>query len=162
MVQALCVGDFLYSNSSTPSNFTIFAFHELEPLSDSHQNDHLTCQLVQTQGQKKLLNEIKASLKQTVHVPNNFNSMGTQLQIFTAGCEIFFGDKSVCITSLRQLLITVGHNKKTFHDHIALGDLFVAKFLLAVDQRFQCWLGMCKRAAVSLLKSMTECSNSTT
>jgi hypothetical protein len=64
--QALFVGDFLYTNSSTLSNFIVFAFHKQEPLSDSHQNNYLICQLVQTQGQKKLLDEIKASLKQTV------------------------------------------------------------------------------------------------
>ncbi len=57
--KALYVGDFLYANSSTPSNFTVFAFHEQEPLLDFRQNDYLICQLVQTQGQKKLLDEVK-------------------------------------------------------------------------------------------------------
>jgi hypothetical protein len=116
---------------------------------DSCQNDYLICQLVQTQGEKKPLDKIKASLKQTVHVPTNFNSMGAQLQLFAAGCEIFFGKENVCSTSLRQLLITIGRNKKTFQDHIALDDLFVAKFMLAVNRRFQCWLGMCGRETVS-------------
>jgi hypothetical protein len=59
-VQALYIGNFLYSDSSTPSNFTVFAFHEVEPLSNSRQKDYLVCQLVQTQGQKKTLDEIKA------------------------------------------------------------------------------------------------------
>ena len=112
-------------------------------LLDSHQNNYLICQLVQTQGQKKSLDKIKASSKQTVHVPTDFNSMGTQFQ------EVFFGDESVCSTSLRQLLITIGRNKKTFRDHIALDDLFVAKFMLAVDRRIQRWFGMCERATVS-------------
>jgi len=88
-------------------------------------------------------------LKQTVHVPTDFNSMGTQFQLFAAACEVFFGDESVCSTSLRQLLITIGRNKKTFRDHIALDDLFVAKFMLAVDRRIQRWFGMCERATVS-------------
>jgi hypothetical protein len=79
---------------------------------------------------------------QTVHVPTDFNSMGTRFQ------EVFFGDESVCSTSLRQLLITIGCNKKTFN-HIALDDLFVAKFMLAVDRRIQRWFGMCERATVS-------------
>ncbi len=114
MVQALYIGNFLYSNSSTPSNFTVFAFHEVEPLSNSRQKDYLVCQLVQTQGQKKTLDKIKASLKQTVHIPSDFNGMGTQLQIFAAACKIFFGEESVCATSLRQLLIVVGCNKKAF------------------------------------------------
>jgi len=147
--QALFVGDFLYADSSTPSNFTVFAFHEQAPLSDSRQNDYLICQLVQAQGKKKSLDEIKASLKQTVHVPTDFNSMGTQLQLFAAACEVFFGDESVCSTSLRQLLITISRNKKTFRDHITLDDLFVAKFMLAVDRIIQRWFGMCERATVS-------------
>jgi hypothetical protein len=88
--QALYSSNFLYADSSTPSNFTVFAFHKQEPLLDSHQTNYLICQLVQTQGQKKLLDETNASLKQTVHVPTNFNSMGTQLQLFAARCKIFF------------------------------------------------------------------------
>jgi hypothetical protein len=31
MTQTLYLGDFLYANSSSPSNFTVFAFHEQEP-----------------------------------------------------------------------------------------------------------------------------------
>jgi hypothetical protein len=148
-VQALYVGDLLYANSSTPSNFTVFAFHEIEPLSNLRQNDYLICQLVQTQGQKKMMDEIKASLKQSVHIPSNFNGMGTQLQIFSAACKIFFGEESVCATSLRQLLIIVGRNKKAFRDNIALDDYFIAKFLFAINRRVQRWLNMCKLASVS-------------
>ena len=59
-------------------------------LLDSHQNNYLICQLVQTQGQKKSLDKIKASLKQMIHVPTDFNSMGTQFQLFAAACGVFF------------------------------------------------------------------------
>ncbi len=76
---ALYVGGFLYADSSTPSNFTIFAFHEQEPNSDNCQHDYLICHLIQVEGQKKSLVEIKASLKQSVHVPSNFNGLGTQI-----------------------------------------------------------------------------------
>jgi hypothetical protein len=82
--QALYIGNFLYTNSSTPGNLTVFAFHKQEPLLDTCQNDHLVCHLVQTQGQKKSLEEAKTSQKQTVHIPKDFNGMGTQLQLFTA------------------------------------------------------------------------------
>jgi hypothetical protein len=94
MVQALYIGDFLYSDSGTPSNFTVFALHEVEPLSNSRQKDYLVCQLVQTQGQKKMLDKIIASLKQTVHIPSDFNGMGTQLQVFAAACEIFLAKRA--------------------------------------------------------------------
>jgi hypothetical protein len=88
-------------------------------------------------------------LNQAVHVPTDFNSMGTQLQLFAAACEIFFGDKSVHSASMRQLLIIIGRNKKTFRDHIAPDNLFVAKFMLAVDRRLQRFFGMCEWATVS-------------
>jgi len=105
----------MYADSSTP---TVFVFNEQEQLSYSRQN-YLICQLVQTQGQQISLDETKASLKQTVHVPTDFNSMGTQLQLFTAACEIFFGDKNVCSTSMRQLLsqlvATKRHSEITSH-----------------------------------------------
>ena len=61
---ALYIGQFLWSDSSTPSNFTIFAFHKQEPHTDSHQEDYMVCHLIQEEGQKKAVNEIKASLKQ--------------------------------------------------------------------------------------------------
>jgi hypothetical protein len=149
LVQALFISNFLYANSSTPINFTVFAFHKQEPLSDSRQSNYLICQLVQTQGQKKSLDEIKASLKQTAHEQSDFNSTGTQFQLFAVACEIFFGEDSVCSTSLRQLLIIIGHNKKAFRDHIALDDLFVAKLMLAVDRRLQHFFSMCECVTIS-------------
>jgi hypothetical protein len=45
--QALFIGAFLYSDSSIPSNFTIFAFNEQEPNSNNCQQDYLICHLLQ-------------------------------------------------------------------------------------------------------------------
>ena len=42
----LYIGQFFYANSSSPSNFTIFAFHEQEPNRDDHQGDYLVCHLI--------------------------------------------------------------------------------------------------------------------
>jgi hypothetical protein len=72
-MQALFIGEFPYSDSSTSSNFTIFVFHEQEPNSNNCQQDYLICHLLQIKGQKKSLEEIKALLKQVVHVPSNYN-----------------------------------------------------------------------------------------
>ncbi len=130
---ALYVGGFLYADSSTPSNFAIFAFHEQELNSDNRQHDYLICHLIQVEGQKKSLDEIKASLKQSVHVPSNFNGLGTQIQLFGAASTIFFSEDSVCTSNLNQLLTMIGRNKKSFRDQIALDKLFAAKFLFAID-----------------------------
>ncbi len=66
-----------------------FAFHEQEPNLDNFQQDYLICHLIQVEGQKKSLDEIKALLKQSVHVPSNFNGLGTQIQLFGAALTIF-------------------------------------------------------------------------
>jgi hypothetical protein len=130
---ALYVGGFLYADSSTPSNITIFAFHEQEPNSDNHQHDYLICHLIQVEGQKKSLEEIKALLKQSVQVPSDFNGFGTQIQLFGAALTIFFCKDSVCTLSLNQLLTMIGRNKKSFQDQIAFDDFFATKFLFAID-----------------------------
>jgi hypothetical protein len=141
--QALFMGEFPYADSSTPSNFTIFAFHKQEPNSNEHQNDYHICHL---EGQKKSLDKIKASLKQTANMPNDHNGLRMQFQLFTAAAKIFFGKESICTTNLCQLLLQITRNKKSFRDQIALNKFCAAKYLFAVDRRVQCWMKMCKQA----------------
>ncbi len=105
--------------------------------------------LIQEQGQKKLLKEIKASLKQTVHVPKDFDGMGNQLNLFAAASSIFFGKESICTARLNQLVLFVGRNKKNLHDQIAMDKFFAAKFLLAVNRRVQRWLRMCENCMLT-------------
>ncbi len=147
--QRLYLGDFLYANSSSPSNFTVFAFREQEPNSTNQQTDYLICHLIQEQGQKKSLDDIKASLKQTVHVPKDFVGLATQLPLFATALSIFFGSESLCTEKLNHLLLLVGHNKKALRDQIALDKFFAAKSLFAVDRRVQRWLSLCKQASFS-------------
>ncbi len=45
-MQALFVGEFLFSNSSTLGNFIVFAFHKQEPNLDDLQKDYLICHLL--------------------------------------------------------------------------------------------------------------------
>ncbi len=147
--QALYLGDFLHANLSSPSNFTIFAFHEQEPNSLNQQTDYLICHLIQEQGQKKFINDIKAPLKQTVHVPKDFVGLGTQLQLFATASSMFFGRESFCTEKLNQLLLLVRRNKKPFRNQITLDKFFTVKFLFAVDWRVQRWLRSCKQASIA-------------
>ncbi len=132
-VQALHVGNFKHADSSTPSNFTVFAFYEQAPKSSAQHMDYLVCHLIQEQGQKKLLDEIKSSLKQTVHVPKDFDGLGSQLILLAMASAIFFGKESICTERLNQLVLLVGQNKKALRDQIALDNFFAARFLFAVD-----------------------------
>jgi hypothetical protein len=98
---------------------------------------------------KTKLDEIKSLLKQTVHVSNDFDSLRSQLILFAMASVIFFGKESICTNRLNQLILLVGHNKKTLHNQIALNEFFAAKFLFAVDRRVQLWLRMCKAATMT-------------
>ncbi len=148
--QAFFLGKFLYANSSTPSNFTVFVFHEQESNSSNQHTDFLICHLLQELGQKKSLDKTKALLKQAVHIPSDFIGIGAQLQLFAAvASSIFLGEGSVSTDTLKYLIHILGRNKKSFHDQIALNIFFAAKFLFAIDRRVQRWLRMCKQASVS-------------
>jgi hypothetical protein len=57
---------------------------------DDCQKDYLICHLLQVKVLKKLFDETKALLKQLVHVPTDFNGLGTQIQLFTAAPRIVF------------------------------------------------------------------------
>lgn len=147
-VFSLYNGVFLFADSFTPSNFTVFGFYESEPNSNEDLYQHYyVCQLINLQGEKKSDDQIKASLKQEVRVPSSFDGMGQQLIYFTtAAAEIFFGDESVGVAKLRQLTRTISQNRKQFRNNIALDEWFVPKFLFAVDNRFQRWLRSCEDA----------------
>jgi hypothetical protein len=137
MVQALHV-ELLYSDSSTPSNFTVFAFYEQAPNSGQQQIDYLICHLIQEQGQIMSLEEIKALLKQIVHLPKDYDGLGSQLVLFATGSAIFFRKESL-----------VGQNKKALHNQITLNNFFPAKFLFTVDKRVQRWLRLSLNATLS-------------
>ena len=149
-IQNLYLGEFTYGNSSSPSNFTVFAFYEQPPLSNAKQENYLTCHLIHENGQKQSLDEIKASMKQEVIVPKDYNSMGTQLQYFVGAVEIFFGAESILRIELNKLLHQVGVYKKQFRDMIALDEWFPCRFLFAIDRRVQIFLAECKVAVTRM------------
>ena len=124
---ALYIGQFLWSDSSTPSNFTMFAFREQEPNMDSRQEDFMICHLIREEGQKKSVDEIKASLKQTVHIPSDVNGLGIQIQLFEKASRIFFGDESALTDSLNQLHLEIARNKTSFKNEIAVDEFFCGK-----------------------------------
>ena len=145
-VQNLYLGEFIYGNSSAPSNFTVFAFFEQPPLSNAKQENYLTCHLIHENGQKQSLDEIKASMKQEVIVPKEYATMVIQFQYFVGAVEIFFGSESILRIELNKLLHKFGAYKKQFRDMIALDEWFPCRFLFAIDRRVQIFLSECKVA----------------
>jgi hypothetical protein len=91
-------------------------------------------------------------LKQLVHVPSNFNELGTQIQLFGAASTIFFGEDSVCTSNLNQLLTMIGRNKKSSQDQIAL-DKFLAAKIPFCNQQTSSMLAEVMRVRTQLLHS---------
>ncbi len=90
--------------------------------------------------------EIKASNKQEVHPPMNFHELQEQLLMFTVATDILFGKLNVGSQCLKALSNMMNCYKSIFKAKECLDEEFAAKFLFAVDTRFQIWLNDCKSA----------------
>jgi hypothetical protein len=141
-------GSFLWSSGNTSSNHSPFAFSKVEPImAAEHKNHHLNLQLVLTQGRGLTLDKIKASNKQEVSAPMNFNEMNEQVKMFTIANNVFFGELSVGSQCLRALLRMMEKNKSMLKARERTDEKIPAKFLFAVNSRFQLWLKDCRKAA---------------
>ena len=131
-------GSLTWSSSNTPSNHSPFSFTEVEPIRAAEQKTrHLTLQLILTQGRGMSVKEIKALNNQEVHPPMSFHELQEQLLMFTAATNIIFGELSVgsqCLKALSNMMIC---HKSIFKAKERLNKEFPAKFLLAVNTRFQ-------------------------
>jgi len=140
-------GSLIWASSDTPSNHSPFSFAEVEPIRAAEQkNRHLTLKLILTQGRGMTVEEIKASNKQEVHPPMNFHELQEQLLMFTVVSIILFGELSIGVQCLKALVNMMNCHKSIFKTKERLNEEFPAKFLLAVDTRFQIWLTDCKLA----------------
>ncbi len=66
--------------------------------------------------------------------------------MFTVANDVSYRDLSMGSQSLRALLRMMENNKSTFKARECTDDKFLAKFLFAVNLRFQLWLKDCRKA----------------
>ena len=76
----------------------------------------------------------------------NFHELQEQLLMFTVATNILFGKLSIGSQCLKALLNMMNRYKSIFKAKERLDEEFPAKFLFAVDTRFQIWLNDCKSA----------------
>ncbi len=142
--QALYNGRFLWSDGSTPSNFSPFCIFEVEPLlAAEQQNRHFILHIIQTQGKGRTLDEIKSASKQVVKAPTTYTELIQQLKYFCGACEIFFGAFSASTASITALIVNIEKHKQVFKARENQDKTFVSKFLFAIDTRMQMWLEEC-------------------
>ncbi len=145
--KALYSGKFIYMNPGAPSNFSAFVFYEEQATARSdHNSRHVLFHFQQSKGIGLTADEIQASTKQTCRIPQDYVSLGNQLEFFHGAFCIFFCRESSSAKKMNELLLCYGRHSQDFKEMIAADSTFPAQFLYAVDTRVQKWLRACKKA----------------
>jgi len=148
-VQCLRIGNYLYSDSVTPNNFSFFSFNE-QSAGTSNNERQLIIHLTQShsQGQTISTKDLRKLTKQFLLVPHNFESFQTQLKIFSAANECLFGERAATTIGLNWLLNQVNGNlKQVLKQQMSSDPTFAAQLAYAVDIRIQEFLKDCKQAS---------------
>ncbi len=93
-----------------------------------------------------LLLKSKPQRRNTCRIPQDYVSLGKQLEFFQGAFCIFFGPESIGTGKLGKLLICYGQHSQDFKEMIAADSMFLAQFLYAINTRVQKWLQASKRA----------------
>ncbi len=145
--KALYLGKFIYMNPSAPSYFSAFVFYEEQAIAwSNHNSRHMLFHFQQSEGIGLTADEIQASMKQTCQIPQDYVSLGKQLEFFYGVFCIFFGPESIGAMKMNKILLCYGRHRQDFKEMIAADSTFPAQFLYAVDTRVQKWLRACKKA----------------
>jgi hypothetical protein len=145
VTSALYHGFFLYNNGMTPSNLSVFNFTLQTPgTSDATRGE--VVHLIATQGKRKTENEIKASMQQCIKIPADFDGMMRQIRFFKDAAIILLGKNSKLADELGRLLKSIGREEQTFRLRIHGDEMYISKFLYAIDVRCQRHLSECRDA----------------
>ena len=87
--QAILEGHFTYNVGGSPISFLGFYFNKESPIQNNDLDRMMVLHLVATQGQGKIVDEIKASAKQTVLALMNFSDLVMQIKLLMGTCIIF-------------------------------------------------------------------------
>jgi hypothetical protein len=92
-----------------------------------------------------LLEELKASAKQTVAVPTDMSGLVIQLKIFRGVLMVFLGPNNPASQGIKSLLNDFEENSVEF-DSLSVSDSsYPTKILYSVDTRVQRFMSQCKR-----------------
>ncbi len=76
----------------------------------------------------KNINNIKASAKTTVSVPQDFHSFLFQIKAFTLACQFIFGEESILTIQLQNFAAKIAKHNIVYKNQIARDDNFAGKF----------------------------------
>ena len=146
-VLAMWSGLLKRSNPTAPSNCTLFAFQELQPMNMNQKSRSLICTMInQKGGLAQSAEEIKKKAKQNIEAPSDYNEMIFQLKAFVALIEILFGNNSITAEKLKTFVQLIEAQSIYYKGVVAYNEFFPTKVLWTVCTRFQLYLESCTQA----------------
>jgi hypothetical protein len=143
LAASLYNGDILWSSPNSPSNLSPFTVFELDPLSSAQNERCVQLHLLSKNTEGKSLEEIKASQKQEVKVPETFEELVQSFVFYSGITTILFSNKSALANGIKMLIFCIRRDKIAFKTRIAGDKEFATKFIFAVEIRIQRWLRAC-------------------
>ena len=143
----LWAGLFKRTHKSAPGAFSPFSFSEMKPLSSNDSKDRsLLIDIFSGQkgGLMRNLDDVKASAKMTVSVPQDYHSLAFQLEAYTCASKYIFGETSRLTTQLIFFIDKVRKHSIDYKNRIAVDEDFPAKVLLAIDEQVNMFLDECR------------------
>jgi hypothetical protein len=143
----LWVGLFKRTHKSAPRAFSPFSFSEMKLLSSSNDKERsLLIDIFSGQkgGLMRNLDNVKASAKMTVLVPQDYHSLAFQLEAYTCASKYFFGEASRLTVQLMFFIKKVWKYSIDYKNRIAINADFPAKVLLLIDKQVNMFLDECR------------------
>jgi hypothetical protein len=117
--------------------FFPFLFSMMKAIGGDNNKDHshLIKKISSTKGSlMKSMDKVKALVKKTATVPQDFHSLPYQLCAFAHATSFFFGDKSSLVIQLREFMKNIkGKHFIIYKNKTAANNTFPAKILWSVD-----------------------------
>ncbi len=147
----LWAGNIGRAHKSAPGAFSPFSFSKMKALTASGNNRDrsllINIYLAQKGGLMKNIDNVKASAKTTVSVPQDFHSFLFQIEAFTLACQFIFVEGSILTIQLQNSAIKIAKHNIIYKNRIAGDDSFAGKILWAVDEQVQLFLEDCRKCA---------------
>ena len=145
--QALWNSILSYSDGSTPSNLSAFAFFQQMPLQrDSIQTRALTLTMINQIGMGATVDEISKSARQTVSLPETFDQLHRQIKFLRVAFKIVTGEASSATGELSRLVDQIESVRHNINAKLVNDKFVCAKILLAIDRRLQIHIEDCSNA----------------
>ena len=135
-------------HKAAPGAFSPFSFSEMLPLSSNEDKDRsLLIEIFAGKqgGLTRNLDDVKASAKMTVSVPQDYHSLVFQIKAYTYASKYIFGEASILSSQLRSFVKKIEKESIQYKNRVAADKEFAAKILWAVDEQVNLFLNDCRR-----------------